>query len=171
MKIFSHKEFWGDDGHGGWSVYMRKWGLFGRLWLHVFERGDADEDGHDHPFDFWTFPLTSYVEEVTVWDPLPVAVEGSNYRREVRVVKAFRLHYRPAEYTHRVLGRRGELLTGSGGSMFGVEDVVVSGRIVTIVWTRPRGRPWGFLKLRDGRWCWQDWRKYVEEGGKHAPCE
>ena len=40
------------------SKYMtRVW--FGRLRVHVFYRGDADADPHDHPWDFWTFPLTS----------------------------------------------------------------------------------------------------------------
>lgn len=78
--------------------YMtRVW--IGRLRLHIFHRGDGDPDPHDHPWDFWTFPLTSYVEEVTTCDP-------QGHHSTVRqVVRGWRLHHRPGTHTHRVLGR------------------------------------------------------------------
>lgn len=129
----------------------------GRLRFHIFWRGDQDPDPHDHPWGFWTFPLTTYVEEAFL------ASEGDNPRKVNRVVRAFWPHYRPASYTHRVLGR-GSYLWGGG--------VVIPGPVVTLVWREHTSRPaWGFLKCRDGRWCWQDWRAYVYGGGKHAPCE
>ena len=30
---------------------------WGQLYLHIFHRGDQDRCPHDHPWDFWTFPL------------------------------------------------------------------------------------------------------------------
>lgn len=160
----------GDDG-----PYMtRIW--VGRLRLHVFHRGDADPDCHDHPWDFWTFPLTSYVEEVACPElagqrqsarPLgdaPVLTE--------RVVRAFRLHRRPAEHTHRVLGRYYFSLDPADLEWLPEPmHITRPGRIVTIVWRGGERRKWGFLKNRDGRWCWQPWRDYRQRGGKHAPCE
>jgi len=66
---------------------MTRWG---RLYLHILHRPDADRHVHDHPFDFWTFPLASYVEEI--------GLKGAT-----RVVKPWRLHKRPAEYRHRII--------------------------------------------------------------------
>lgn len=139
---------------GDWTPYMSQL-IIGRLRLHVFHRGDADPDPHDHPWDFWTFPLHSYLEEVTVPDP-----PRGQYHREVNLVTAFHWHHRPATYTHRVLCRGSER-TGA---------LALPGPIITIVWTAPKSRSWGFLKQRDGRWCWQAWKDYVLKGGKNAPC-
>lgn len=149
------------------SPYLtRLW--IGRLRLHIFHRGDADPDPHDHPWDFWTFPLTAYVEEVRLErcgrPPLVYC----------QIVPAFRWSFRPAEHTHRVLGPAG------GTSTLGIKYApeiwgrlarVRQGRIITIVWRGPNRRQWGFLKFRDGRWCWVHWRDYIFGGGKHAPCE
>lgn len=84
------------------DVYMvRYW--FGPLRFHVMHRGDAGECPHDHPWWFITFPLTSYVEEILVERN---ALTGTAPRLEKRlnVVKALRLHFRPAKYAHRILG-------------------------------------------------------------------
>lgn len=134
---------------GEGSPYMTRL-LVGRLRLHIFHRGDGDEDPHDHPWAFTTFPLTSYVEDVTTID----LKAGISVRRET--VKAFRFHRRPASYLHRVIGR------APGGRLWPT-------KIVTLVWRGPGGRRWGFLKHRDGRYCWQAWRDYAR-GGRHAPC-
>lgn len=145
------------------TPYMTR-ATVGRLRLHIFWRGDADPDPHDHPWGFWTFPLTSYVEEVfsppvtTIWHTAAGEVFVTAPQKHNVSVKAFRLHYRPATYTHRVLGR------GRG--------VWKPGPVITLVWREETSRPnWGFLKCRDGRWCWQDWKTYVFGGGKHAPCD
>lgn len=137
----------GEDG----SPYMTRYWI-GRLRLHIFYRGDLDPDPHDHPWGFWTFPLTSYVEEVS----LPNRFEGG-VDRHIQLVKAWHWNYRPADHCHRVLGRwdRSRRLSDK--------------KIITIVWREKESRKWGFLKMRDGRTCWQYWRDYLN-GGRHAPC-
>ena len=138
----------GDDG----DAYMTRitWGLNR---LHIFHRGDGDKDPHDHPWAFTTFPLTSYVEEVTE------CVDGTWIRRR-EVVRAFRIHRRPATYLHRVLGR----WSGTG------TEVAPLARIVTLVRRSGDDREWGFLRLRGPNACWTPWRDYVFSGGKDAPC-
>lgn len=91
--------------------------LVGRARLHVFHRGDVDPYPHDHAWPFWTFPLVGYLEEVHEPDG----------RVLVRQVLPFQVHYRPAEYRHRVLGP----LSGKG-------------KIVTLVWRGAKSRQWGF---------------------------
>ncbi|TPK15193.1 hypothetical protein FJ872_19550 [Mesorhizobium sp. B2-5-9] len=142
----------------------------GRLRLHIFHRGDADPDPHDHPWDFWTFPLTPYVEEVAIRTLASAVV----FRQ---IVPAWSWSYRPAEHTHRVLGRYDLLATmeaAMGAFVVGAGRVPPqhrSGKIITIVWQGRASRKWGFLRNRDGNWCWTPWREYVFGGGKHAPCE
>lgn len=153
---------WGADTPDRPEVpYMtRIW--IGSLRLHIFHRGDADPDCHDHPWDFWTFPLNSYVEEVVT--PIRQAVAEGYPQPEPKfgtfkqMVEAWRWTFRPAEHCHRVLGPvRRHWLWGE--------------KIVTLVWRSKARRSWGFLKHRDGRWCWQAWRDYVYHGGKSAPCQ
>lgn len=178
---------------------------FWRLRLHIFHRGDADQDLHDHPWDFWTFPLTPYVEEVAIkkvrriWvadqpvlasydaDGEPVYVEYNtisgghereevSYEKEDRVVRAFRWHHRPAEYTHRVLGaldtRYSIYRQGLAGELTLMMPKVHHGKkIITLVWFSKPRRDWSFLKNRDGKWCWVPWKDYVLGGGKDGPCQ
>lgn len=182
-KFFGRYTIYGVDREHDQPYMTRYW--FGRLRLHIFHRGDNDPDPHDHPWNFWTFPLTSYVEEVIN----PIAVEAVTDRGSIwigeahrlagwsehiiryrQVVPAWRWTYRPATHTHRVIGRY------DGSRHIQVNDGPwepgeVPGKIVTIVWRGGGKRKWGFLKNRDGRWCWVPWRKYVYEGGKHGPCE
>lgn len=155
-KFLGRHTIMGDDG----SPYMTRYWI-GRLRLHIFYRGDLDPDPHDHPWHFWTFPLTSYVEEVLepILDPVYPYLMPTGYRRFLRVVPAWRLSFRKATHTHRVLGRY------SGY----VPMTVLEGKIITLVWRGPEHRKWGFLKNRDGEWCWQPWKRYLA-GGKHAPC-
>lgn len=174
-KFFGRHSIVGDDG----SPYMTRYWI-GRMRLHIFYRGDSDADPHDHPWDFWTFPLTSYVEEYVdeaVTDAMaemangyegywgaPRGYYGATEMQKLklrlrderwRIVKAFKLHFRKATHTHRVIGRHGK-----------------PGKIVTIVWRgKARGRKWGFLhRDEQGRRCWVPWRTYLYEGGKQAPC-
>ena len=51
------------DENGVTSLYLTRLHL-GHLFIHFFNRGDMDRHPHDHPWDFWTFPLTTYYEEV-----------------------------------------------------------------------------------------------------------
>lgn len=173
--------FWGFDRIAGAqdgkdTLYMTRLWL-GRFRIHIFHRGDQDPDCHDHPWGFWTFPLRSYVEEVITprreiihytdyENNVGARRERAYYHRELNVVKAFRLHYRPAEYNHRVLGAFAERLPHSGRPFW--HD---KGTVPTLVWRERSTRKWGFTKERDGIWCWVPWRTYVYDGGKNAPCE
>jgi hypothetical protein len=151
------------------TEYMTRIWL-GRLRFHIFHRGDADPDCHDHPWDFWTFPLTSYVEEVL--NPSIAAVVSTNDSSiscptptqitRNQVVRAFRPHYRPAEHAHRVLGR------WSGEDPCGPRPIK-DGKIYTLVW-RSRDRldgRWGFFVHSGFQWCKFHWKRY----SKHAMCE
>ena len=154
--------------------YMTRYWI-GKLRLHVFHRGDQDPDCHDHPWDFWTFPLTSYVEEVLheqrqahMFRDHPPAPK---FYRTRQVVKRFRLHKRPAEHCHRVLGSfegypESEMFRGA---IFD-EPVVGNRKIVTLVYQAGVRRKWGFWKNREGRWCWEFWKDYILNGGKNGPC-
>lgn len=115
----------------------------GRLRLHMFHREDPGEAFHDHPWDFWTFPLVSYVE--LVLDP----ATGKTSRH---VVPAFRISFRPAEHAHRVLGPwAGEL------------ERVAPGRVITLCWRGRHRRAWRYLNLTDaGRVRGLPWRRYLE---------
>lgn len=155
------------------TPYMTRY-WFGRLRLHIFYRGDQDPDCHDHPWDFWTFPLTPYVEEVvepcaatSVAAYIATGEMGTAYRKHLQVVPAWRWTFRPATHTHRVLGRWWRTGWVKGIPMPETKE----GRIITIVWRSEDKRKWGFLKNRDGKWCWMHWKEYVFGGGKSAPCE
>jgi hypothetical protein len=96
------------------------------LRLHKFYKGDQDRAMHDHPWNFWTFPLSNYYEWVdkhqghdSEWN-IPGAERASN------LVRRYRLHYRPATYRHIVMDP-------PGGKP-----------IYTLVASGPRIRKWGF---------------------------
>jgi len=118
--------------------------VLGSLRLHVFHRGDADPDCHDHPSDFWTFPLTSYVEEYVRLG-----------QKHLRVVKAFRLHLRRAEFAHRVIAR------WSGRKAVALDHPSATDErpIATIVWWGRKRRSWGFHTAQG----WVPWRVYLNE--------
>ena len=192
---------WGKDGDHSTPYMTRIW--IGRLRLHIFHRGDQDPDCHDHPWDFWTFPFTSYVEEVASYssikalhdmqgmradglsdDEINAAIAGGRkvgFTMIKQIVPAWRWTFRAATHTHRVLGpytgpRLGlfaaqEALLYDDGRLLFPKELYGSGKIVTLVWRSKDKRKWGFLKNRDGKWCWTPWKEYVFGGGKNAPCE
>lgn len=195
-KLLGMNTITGEDG----TPYMtRVW--VGRLRLHIFHRPDHDPDCHDHPWDFWTFPIWpphGYVEEVVDGDLAFLArestvVAGSEFRvmqRDTRqkahrrqIVPALSVSYRAATHCHRVLGAwTGEgqhpywgdkhRLSPSAIERHGWDPVVEPDRkIITLIWRGKAERKWGFLKNRDGRWCWVAWREYVFGGGKDGPCQ
>lgn len=175
-KLFGVNKIYGADD-GKETVYMvRAW--FGRLRFHVFFRGDQDPDCHDHPWGFWTFPLRPYVEEVleerteTYWGTDPATMQpffkGRTYfERRTNVVRAFRWHYRPATYRHRVIGPAVRPSGTTVDNHWRAEE----GTVPTIVWRDKPSRAWGFTKERGGIWCWVPWKDYVFNGGKDAPCQ
>jgi hypothetical protein len=73
--------------------------------LHKFWRGDDDRAPHDHPWWFITMPFKSYTELVA--EPLYIPGRDlatiDHWRYNRKVVKAWRFHFRPAEYKHIVL--------------------------------------------------------------------
>lgn len=144
------------------TPYMTRLAIY-RLRLHIFHRGDADPDCHDHPWGFWTFPFVSYVEEV---------LDHENGRLRIQVVRSWRWNYRPATHSHRVLYSL--YLKGSGGkSCFGFNSGYrheKSKKIITLVWAEQPYRKWGFWKKRNGNLCWQYWKDYIFNGGKHTAC-
>lgn len=116
------------------SIYMvrvfltprTKWG---QLRFHWFARGDADEHLHDHPWEFWTFPLTSYLEQYM--DDQEII--------HARKVPAFRISHRDASLKHRVIGRFSPL-----------PPYWYEKPILTIVWCGPIiPGSWGFYVPRD----------------------
>ncbi len=122
------------DEEGASTLYLTRLHL-GRMFLHFFTRGDMDRCPHDHPWDFWTFPLTPYYEEV--WRVYNGQVVCISDRQKVQ---RFRLHFRPATYIHRVL------------------HPTSGKRIITLVWHSPKKRAWGFW-FGDG---WVHHRDYIE---------
>lgn len=139
----------GRDGNK-YRTAIRLWGYrFHRLRIHFFHRGDLDLHPHDHPNDFWTFPLCGYWEEV---------YDIETGQRRVEYVKPFRAHFRPAEYVHRVLGAKATW-----------HDPIwhYSGWFLTIVKEGPARRPWGFWVWDHSLNCAQFvyWRKYFGEEG------
>ncbi len=189
FRFIGLQTIYGVDGEHRTPYLTRAW--IGRLRLHIFHRGDADPDHHDHPWDFWTFPLTSYVEEVVDHDIAALARSGGFVPAikpdapviSRRVVPALRWSHRPATYCHRVIGRYSGVLRGKAtGDEYAFQIATPQGldllepladdrKIITVVWRGRGGRRWGFLKLRDGRFCWVHWKEYVFGGGKHAPCD
>ena len=114
--------------------YLDRWILylgFGCLRLHKFYRGDDNRAPHDHPFSFWTFPLKSYREHV--YDETGFV--------ESRVVRALRVHYRPATFRHIVTGR----------------DDWKRGPFWTIVWATKPKRQWGFWPFPKFYVHWKEW--------------
>jgi hypothetical protein len=121
------------------SPYLERWFvyIFGcTVRLHKFLRGDDDRAPHDHPWPFWTFPLTGYWE--STWD--------EHGGKVTHFVKPRRLHYRPSRYRHMVLGssrfRWLDFITGHP-----VDDWTeyrTPKPFWTIVVTGRKDRSWGF---------------------------
>lgn len=178
-KLWGWNTIYGKDGDHDQPYMTRAW--IGRLRLHIFHRGDQDPDCHDHPWDFWTFPFVPYIEEVLVKRRetfIPGGTPPEARYDLVRVaVPAGRWTYRAATHTHRVLSRAEVVYsTKDLGPTVVLNHAVrraynpCAGPIVTVVWRSKPKRAWGFLKNRDGKWCWVGWKTYVFGGGKNAPC-
>jgi hypothetical protein len=157
MSWFGCKTFYGHDLDGSWNKYLTRLNV-GRLCLHIMWRGDGDQDCHDHPWDFWTFPLVNYVE---VRAHLETNEQGFLYPVFTsQVVSRFKWHYRPCTYTHRVVGK----WLGKGTAHPNAYPGYGPGIIVTIIWKSKVKRAWGFFKK--DTWCWVPWREYLKDKGK-----
>lgn len=76
---------------GRWFAYIG----IGTVRLHKFYRGDNDRAPHTHPWAFWTFPLSTYVEK---------RYDKGRYLGMFEV-RRWRFHYRSATFEHIVIGR------------------------------------------------------------------
>lgn len=138
---------------GEWRrLYMRRrmlyLGGFSLPRIHTFFSGD-EEVPHDHPFAFWTFPLSTYVEEVEL-DNLDaefmleerdvITSEAEFSLRARRTVRRLRPHFRPALYRHVVLEPDRPVTT-----------IVLAGRA---------RRRWGFWPEPDVFVDYEDWTRY-----------
>lgn len=118
-----------------WRLHLTPFTPWGSVMLHVFRRGDQDRAPHDHPWDFWTLPLThSYFEMVC----------GSNNLETPTIVPRWKWSFRPAEYRHRVCY--------PAGKHEDVQDFVDKHTwkgwpMVTLVVTTTRKRTWGFWPI------------------------
>lgn len=147
--------------------------ILGRLRLHCFHRGDEDEETHSHPWDFWTFPLVGYYEDVLTFNGLERAIYYGGVRvapyafyTRRQFVRPFRWHKRDASHSHRILY--------SARDSYGMDINVYrpefrharSKNIYTIVWTGRRAHTWGFNKLlENGMILFTHWRLFIQEKG------
>lgn len=122
--------------------YMTRYIVYafgGTLRLHKFYRGDDDRAPHTHPWNFWTFPLASYLEQ------------RFNHGQHVGVfpVKAWRWHSRAAFHEHIVLGREKAHLDFS-------REPFDPRPFWTIVITGPKYNEWGFYDATGKFTHWRD---------------
>jgi len=155
-----------DDGKE--TLYLRRFFLTPRwkwqLLLHVFYRGDEDPDPHDHPWDFWTFPLGrhGYVEE-----------EMSSYGYSLLFhVPGRRWTFRPSSHIHRVVGPVDPTseMPSVGRDLFPMATLILRTRAHGTwgFWVRDDnkameqacGRYWDGNPRR-GRRVWVPWRTYI----------
>lgn len=93
LKLFKVREIPHPDG----GPYLRrfyltpKWFPFFNVFVHQLFTPDPDRDLHDHPWDFWTFPLSGYSE---------VTPRNRHWQKSVRCQC---WHYRSAEYVHLIM--------------------------------------------------------------------
>lgn len=171
----SSGRFWGKDTiwDSGCRYMIRRW--IGPLRIHTFLRGDGARDPHNHPFWFVTFPLRSYVEEVTIHR------NGEMWKQWSRVVRAFIPHFRPSSHTHRVLGAYRRRRMRNGNVLAKVKNDVTFGRkgkpifydfkgtVVTLILFGRAKKAWGFWKRdRNRRICFIPHKLYSEK--KDQPC-
>lgn len=124
----------------GFDRYLDRWILYVAgytLRLHRFWRGDDDRASHTHPWWFVTFPLAAYYERVYH--------NGCYFWG--RHVRAWRFHYRPANFEHYVV-ERSQVYAG------GPE----AGSWWTIVLTGRKVDTWGFYPEPGKFVNWKDWK-------------
>ena len=156
------KRIYGRDGEHS-TCYLTRVKLtpntrWGQLYFHIFHRADLDRDFHDHPYDFWTFPLRTYYERV---------LDLSTGRDRLNAVGRFRWHFRLAEYAHTQLGaaRFHWIESMPGAGMTRVRENVFGSWTATLVFHKPARREWGFWLPSNaaiiGPYFWVNWRKYL----------
>jgi len=111
--------------------YLRRRILHIGFWsvrYHVFYRSDEERALHDHPWAFWTFPLSPYDEHyIDKW-----------HEEAYREVKRFRLYLRRHGFTHRVVTHEGQPAR-------------------TLIFTHRKKSTWGFYDKTRGFMHWREW--------------
>lgn len=145
------RRIWTIRGHGDSTWYRTAIRLWKEYRMHIFWRGDEDPLPHDHPFDFWTFPLVGYWEQV---------YDRNTHEITTEYVSPWRWHFREAEYRHRVLGRHRSVSLDHGPDHY-------YGVFITLIVLGVDRRKWGF-------WEWDHqanqprfiyWRNYIGKEG------
>lgn len=135
----------GPQGEASRRTYLYRLAL-GRLYVHWFCREDMDRDPHDHPFEYWTFPLMGYTERV--FRPESHCFEDVH-------VSAWRWSYRAATHCHQITR------TDSG-----------RWPLITIVWRGRNVRRWGFWCYELPAWrSWVWWKSYHYATGSDPGAE
>lgn len=149
------------------SVFMDRYAI-GRLWVHIFRRADKDVFYHDHEWDFYTFPLKSYVEEVLVvadkdlWYENKRVLKGERYVRH-DIVRAWRWHKRKAEHAHRIVATYHMRRWPESGYRPIYWNMIPSAwdkssnwPVITICWKGKPRRNWGAWQKspHSGAWGW-----------------
>lgn len=139
---------WGFDHskvYVGETLYLERWILYVAgftLRLHKFHRGDDDRASHTHPWWFITFPLSPYRERVF----------RCGMSLGLRVVRAWRPHFRPADFEHIV----------EGGVDWIEDDRTMhwsrhDRSFYTLVLTGRKRSAWGFYPKRGVFVPWRKW--------------
>jgi hypothetical protein len=110
MKLFrKRKIIYGCDARGdAQSPYLTRWELLSckyfAIYLHRFERSDDRSSLHDHPWNFITIPLKYGYNDCTYdggWDEnKPLRDGGFEPTFKHKLMKCFRIYYRPATHIH-----------------------------------------------------------------------
>jgi len=135
------------------AKYLTRWILyvgFGTLRLHKFWRGDDDRASHTHPWWFITIPFASYGEYL--FEKGLVRQQSARWPHGpvVRIVRAWRPHFRRATFEHRVIGR----LRQEARLLWYVDPRP----FYTLVITGPRTNAWGFYPEPDKFVPWRDYK-------------
>lgn len=150
LKLFKVREIPHPDG----GLYLRRFFITPRWfpWINVFVHklytSDPDRVMHDHPWDFWTFPLSGYREYV------PSFIGTSSHTR-INTANRHSWHYRRAIYVHRIF------------ELFETPTW-------TIVVTKKARREWGFWVddyYHPGMQLWTPWREYLNLQDASVPWE
>lgn len=120
------------------------------LFIHKFHRGDWDRAFHDHPWDFWTFPLQTYYEDVLS--------ENGNIIKSNKVA-SFTWHFRDANYAHMV--RTDQKFPIWTLVLPGVKMPVTWGFYVTQEYLNKIDQGYIPEKPNRGKLIWIPWKKYV----------
>jgi hypothetical protein len=116
--------------------YLKRWHLvprnkFSNVYLHEILKDDDDRALHDHPWDFQSIILRgSYIEYCVI-------VPGDEPHH--RIFHRGDLNFHRAEHAHRLQ--------------------VLAGPVVTLVFTGPSRREWGFQCPKG----WRHWREFCDD--------